>query len=264
MLNGERLAITTGSRDRNLSAALSTWSDLPEPDVIVVVDWGSRSPVKEILKNVSDPRLVVVRAETAAWQNSRCHNLEFQVASQLECDRVLRVDNDVLVDPSFFSRHPVGDRAFWAVDCHRVPPEVDDKRNLCGTVMVATRHWRRVNGYNERLVQYGYEDEDFYSRLCQTGLTWRHCDIDTLDHIPHPNRSRLANLSSDLKIREMFGHLPPDEADLAATKFLITMSQQISTCQPWTNRDPMTKWEIEFEHNYGTATPCPIKPEETK
>lgn len=255
MLNGERLAITTGSKDRNLLSALATWIDLPEPDVIVIVDWGSSTPLLDLITtHFKDPRIRIVRTEAPAWQNSRCHNLEFQLASKLECDLVLRIDNDVLVDPRFLDLHPIDERSFYAVDCHQVPPEMDDKRNLCGTVLVATRHWRRVGGYNERLMQYGYEDEDFYNRLCRTGLVWRNCHLGTLDHIPHPNRSRLANLSSGPKLLEMFGHLPEDKADDAAKNFLITMSRQIAISRPWTSRDRMSRWKIDFvSPSYATA-----------
>jgi hypothetical protein len=255
MLNGERLAITTGTRDRNLLRALSTWTKLAEPDVIVIVDWGSQKPAREILTIVDDPRIVVVRADVSSWQNSRCHNLEFQAASSLQCNLVLRLDNDALVNPEFFTKHPYDHHSFYAVDCHLVPPHEDDKRNLCGTVMVATKHWQMANGYNERLVQYGYEDEDFYSRLCGNGLTWKNCDLATLDHLPHPNRSRLANLSLNSRLEKMFGHLPPDEADESAKRFLITMSKHLAKSSPWTTDDRMTNWKIDFEHDYGTATP---------
>jgi len=237
MLRGERLAVTTGSMNRltHLKLALATWVKLPEPDEIVVVDWGSTIPVAEtILAEFDDPRITVVRTERARWQNSVCHNLEFAFASHLECDLALRLDNDTLVDPAFFAHHPVADNAFYAVNCHEVPAELDDKRNLCGTVFLALRHWRRSNGYNERLVRYGYEDEDFYGRLSRLGLEWRCCQLDDLEHVPHGDEARLAQLPPTPSLSEVSPEV--------AKQFHIVLSRQIAVALPWSLDDTRTQW----------------------
>lgn len=243
MLRGERLAITTGSMNRlqHLRLALETWTKLPEPDKIIIVDWGSSDPLHSALSSFTDERITFVRAEQTTWQNSRCHNLEFSAASRLECDLVLRLDNDTLVDPSFFDHHPIDDTSFYAVNCHTVPREVDDKRNLCGTVFVATRHWRRVNGYNERLTRYGYEDEDFYGRLSSQRLAWRECQLEDLEHIPHSNESRLANLPASSTLSSVSLEV--------AKQFNITLSKQISVERPWSPDDHITPWTISPSNN---------------
>jgi len=241
VLRGERVAITTGCLNRidHLKKSISTWTSIPEVDVVVVVDWGSTPPVAPELTRL-DERVVCVRTEQGAWQNSRCHNLEFAAASAMECDLVLRVDNDVSVAPNFFRRHAVFDGGFYAVDCHAVPKKLDDKRNLCGTIFAAVRHWRRVNGYNERLVQYGYEDEDLFARLEASGLTWRRCDLSTLDHSPHPDSMRLANLACS-----RMSPVVSKSTDASQLKdFLITLSRQIAETRPWTLRDRRTSWEL--------------------
>jgi len=243
MLNGERLAITTGSmnRLRHLRMALETWTKLTEPDEIIIVDWGSSEPLSSSLGVVDDPRVKIVRAEQLTWKNSHCHNLEFRAASLLECDLVLRLDNDTLVDPKFFEHHPIDDTSFYAVNCHTVPPEIDDKRNLCGTVFAALRHWRRANGYNERLVRYGYEDEDFYHRLSAQGLTWKDCRLEDLDHIPHSDEARLANLPPSATLSSV----SPD----IAKQFHIILSKQIALSSPWTSDDHQTPWMISPSSN---------------
>jgi len=246
VLGNKRLAITTGCRDRskNLRLALSTWVELSEPDTIIVVDFGSLIPVSEAIADFDDPRIVVVRTESPSWQNSVCHNLEFQVAKYLDQEVVLRLDNDALVQRNFFDQHQIDDRSFFAVDCHTVPAECDDKRNLCGTVFVGVESWRLSHGYNERLTQYGYEDEDFYARLGGIGLEWRQCDLDTLDHITHDDLTRISGLSSTPKLKAIFRHLPPKEASLALKEFLLCCSRQIATIRPWGSGDRMTEWNI--------------------
>jgi len=238
MLCGERLAVTTGSMDRleHLLQAMNSWTKLAEPDEIIVVDWGSSDPLALSLASFGDPRVTVVRAEASHWENSRCHNLEFTAASHLECDLVLRLDNDALVAPDFFRHHPPNDTSFYAVNCHSVPPETDDKRNLCGTVFTAVRHWRRVNGYNERLRQYGFEDEDFYCRLAQAGLTWRECLLGDLEHLPHDDGSRLEHIASHPLLSPVDPHVQK--------QFRITLSRQIAIARPWTSSDLRTRWNL--------------------
>lgn len=239
MLEGKKLTVTTGSMNRlsNLRRSLHTWLQLPEPDHVVVVDWGSANPVAEALSGFQDPRLIVVDAlGQSKWHHSKCHNLEFQLACILGCELVLRLDNDCLVQPNFFERHPIADGTFYAVDCHEVPPEADDKRNLCGTLFAHTRDFFRAGGYNERLVHYGYEDEDLYLRMKSSGLEWLNCDLSTLDHIPHDDLTRFENLAIDLrKFRDVS----------KLKQYLIAKNRIGSTSKPWTSADLPTQWVIE-------------------
>lgn len=236
--NRHKTAITTGSMNRldNLLRSLPTWLAMPEPDRLVIVDWGSRIPIRSRLGEIDDPRILVAEVSNQSiWHHSKCHNLEIQIAARLGCEIVLRLDNDCLVRPNFFVRHPLEDGAFYAVDCHSVPPEMDDKRNLCGTLLTKIDDFLRVGGYNERLVHYGYEDEDLYVRLRQSGRRWLRCDLSTLDHIPHEDRARLESSSIDLR---RFN-------DLEGLKHLLVAKNRLSSClKPWSSADHSTQWQF--------------------
>jgi hypothetical protein len=240
MTNGMRIAITTGCMNRldHLLRSLSSWTAISEPDHIIVVDWSSEIPLEISLERFHDPRLLVARTENQAhWHHSRCHNLELRLASELQCDAVLRVDSDVVVAPDFFARHPLAERSFYAVDCHSVSPEIDDKRNLCGTLYVRTEHFWAVNGYNERLLLYGFEDEDLYHRLEVSGLAWLRCDLSALDHLTHDDSFRFANLP----ISQANPHFKRS-ADLK--KCLIAKNRLSTARDPWTSKDRAGDWYI--------------------
>jgi hypothetical protein len=238
MLNGKKLAITTGSMNRlgNLQKSLATWLRLPEPDYIIVVDWSSANPIFSTLQELKDPRLIVAEApEQPKWHHSKCHNLEFKIAQTLGCEFVLRLDNDYLVQPDFFTKHPITSDAFYTVDCHLVPPEADDKRNLCGTLFTTIDNFLKVGGYNERLVHYGYEDEDLYLRMQLSGLQWKNCDLSTLDHIPHDDLTRFENLDIDMrKFRDVS----------KLKQYMIAKNLHSSSTKPWTLSDRAAQWTI--------------------
>ena len=245
MIDGQRLSITTGSLDRleHLRRSLPTWLASPVPDEIVVVDWGNKIPLQESLRDFDDPRLVIARTEQEHWQNSKCHNLELQLAS---CPRILRLDNDCLLKPNFFERHPLRESCFFAGNWQPIPTE--DSRNLAGTLYIHTADVLAINGYNERLVYYGNEDDDLYDRLIAGGLRRLDIDLTTLEHIPHSDQQRYARLKIDPELQRQTSNPQSQTRDeiASAIKYnLIQMSRTIALNSPWTSKDHMTWWQIE-------------------
>lgn len=232
MINGRRVILTTGSMNRlaPLRLSLQTWLALEEVDIFIIVDWGSDEPLHETLSDVKDPRLLIVRVEDEKfWCNSKCHNLEFRLASNAGI--LFRTDNDILVQKNFFSKHPLDHRSFYAGNWRTVPKKMDDKRSLTGTLLIDPKYLWVVNGYNERLRLYGAEDDELYVRLAGTGLQRKNLDLETLDHIPHDDQSRYANL-------------PIANPDEIHRSDLIAWSEKTTKEQPWTIFDRMTGWSV--------------------
>jgi hypothetical protein len=247
MLGKLRVAITTGSMNRlaSLRQALPTWLALVEVDKIIIVDWGSTVPLSLALGDFSDPRILIVRAtDRCHWQNAKCHNLEAQLA--VRSDLLLRLDNDTLVSREFFARHTYQSGGFHAVNWRTVPLEVDDKRNLAGTLFIATRDLMRVGGYNERLTSYGREDDDLHARLTIAGYRWRQVDIATLEHIRHSDESRLEHLSLDLEALKVSAQEKIWGSPSLTKQMLISMNERIIAEQPWTKDDTMTAWDVKM------------------
>ncbi len=257
-LKDRKIILTTGSMNRlePLRRSLVTWVKLPEVSRILIVDWGCRDPLRRALLDhlLEDDRLVIARVEASHWQNSRCHNLELQLAADF--DLLLRVDNDVLVAPDFFSRHPMRSSHFYCGNWRNVPHEVDDKRNLTGTLFASPKDVLAAGGYNERLLLYGKEDDELYDRMSASGLVRLDVDLESLDHIPHPDATRFENLAMKSgevaavykavrKMREV-----PD----ARTAYLA-ISDHVIAEHPWTRADHPTRWHIEKKcENYWECT----------
>ena len=245
---GRPVVITTGSMNRlgALRKALKTWMALKEVDRIFIVDWGSAVPLKQSLQDFTtvDSRICIVRVlGQKHWCNSKCHNLEMRL---LEPGSLwLRLDNDTLVRKDFFERHPWKVGEFYAGNWRTVPLEIDDKRNLAGTLFIDPKYVLDVNGYNERLVHYGREDDELYARLSIRGYRWRELDLSILEHISHSDRFRYENLSI---VRDLVGS---DKKSIwgerkevpDAQSMLISLSNRIIAETPWTALDRMTEWK---------------------
>jgi glycosyltransferase involved in cell wall biosynthesis len=249
MMGHPHLTLTTGSMNRlePLRRALPTWLALTEVDEIFVVDWGSDEPLREALRDFKDPRIQIVRVtDQRHWQNSKCHNLEIFLAGF--SDLLLRFDNDTLVLPDFLAKHPPKRLGFYAVNWRTVPREVDDKRNLAGTLYIPLQFIRRVNGYNERLVHYGREDDDLHARLTIEGYAWQDVDLNTVDHIPHSDEARFKNLAIGTSVLQRAKVSEAQDkiwgTNTSPRTTLISMSEQTLAEKPWTKHDKRTDWEV--------------------
>lgn len=239
MIGGKKVTITTGSKDRleHLMRALPTWLALREVDTIILVDWGSTIPLHAALVDFKDERLHIVRVtDEPFWCNAKCHNLEIRLAGT--DGLLLRLDNDALIRRDFLERHPFIENSFYAIDWRQVPRVQDDKRNLAGTLFVEIERLWEVNGYNERLIHYGREDDDLYDRLVGHGLSWNMCDLDTLEHQRHDDESRMCNLQITATLDKLAGSRSPQ----VKREALVALSTSIAKDRPWTQDDVMTEW----------------------
>jgi hypothetical protein len=215
------------NRSASLRWALPSWLAQPEVEEIVLVDWGSSSPLHLDLADFTDVRIRFIQVEGPRyWCAARCHNIEIIAASG---ENLLRIDSDVQITPKFFERHPLErDDLFWTTswdhcsgnDCH-----------LYGTVYSRRKNFLLVNGYNERLQSYGFEDDDIYHRMLAAGLKRGSADGSTMKHLPHDEASRLCHISPEFAV----------ETELQG----IMKNNQISIDQPWNSHsDHMTSWHI--------------------
>ena len=250
MVGGVTVTATVGvmNRQESLLRSLPTWLALSQLDRVVVVDWGSAVPLYSVLGDfLGDPRLVVARVEERFWCNSKCHNLELQLAG--DWGLWLRLDSDVLVRPDFLELHPARPGSFYAGDWRVVPVEVDDKRNLSGVLLVEPRYVSAVNGYDERLVWYGREDDDLYSRLVGSGLCWDKLVLESLEHVTHSDVCRYENLAVAPHVHKLVGsygarNYTPGGPARHEVKVLLSMSEQERRSRPWTSADRRTRWGV--------------------
>jgi hypothetical protein len=221
------------NRPEPLRLALRTWLPCPEPDEIVVVDYGSDPPIEGAVAELRDPRVLLARVvDQPSWQNARCHNLELQLAAK---DLFLHLDGDHLLERSFFACHPMNksQEIFYSGFWHGLPRSISDQRNLSGALLVPRAHLLGVGGYNERLVHYGSEDDDLWRRLAAAGHRRLLVNLATIRHLPHPDSSRYENLA----IGRRLGGSQAQNLDQ-----LRTLSRHIAESRPWSTADRMTRW----------------------
>jgi hypothetical protein len=239
----ERVSVVCGCRDRHdaLARALPTWLRSPRISEVIVVDWSSSTPVTVVTAHFADPRVIVARVEgEPRWVASMSHNLGVQIASG---PILLRLDADYLLQPNFFRRHALEPETFFCGNWRRA--RVDNERHLTGTLYVRKSQLLRVNGYNERIVTYGYEDDDLFERLERSGLTRRDVDFDTVHHLAHPDARRTV----DHDVRDL-------QQETARNKAL-------ARAHPWSAADRMTAWELERHPNGVIICRRPYRPDQT-
>ena len=187
---GVSLVTCCMNRERNLLRALPSWVECPEITEIVIVDWSSDRSVREVLSEsgIRDPRIRVATVkDEPRWVLSYAFNLGFRIAS---CDKVLKADADIILDPSFFSRNVLQPGNFLAGNW-RVAEKGQAYVN--GFFYAFKRDLAAVAGFNEYITTYGWDDDDLYERLERHGLSRRDVDIGTIHHLPHSDEKRTGN-----------------------------------------------------------------------
>jgi hypothetical protein len=220
----------------HLQQSVPTWLACPEVDEVVVVDWSSRNPViHEDLP--ADRRIKIARVVGQEhWVLSKCCNFGIRLAAG---DLVLRLDADHLVEPSFVGEHPIP-----ASDCfYRANPNPrgmlrEEDVHLAGVVYAPRSLFLAVNGYNERLLTYGCDDDDLISRLAASGAMSSFFDYRLISHVPHSDEIRTSNQVVDPTISGGW------TCRLGSTYRSIEANRREMKANPWSNKDKMTRWRV--------------------
>lgn len=180
------------NRTENLLKALPTWLALPGVHEVVIVDWNSREPVAGSLAaaGIADPRVRIARVEDEPrWILSFAFNLGFRLARH---ERVLKVDADITLKPDYFDRNPLPEGAFVAGDWQVAQK---GQEHINGFFYIRLADLLAINGFNEYITTYGWDDDDLYGRLQHSGLKRVCVDTASIYHIPHDDTQRLGSLA---------------------------------------------------------------------
>jgi len=173
------------NRAENLDKALPTWIEAEGVDEIIIVDWSSTEPVKEkVVQKYNDPRIVVARVENQSrWILSHAFNLAARLTTRTQ---ILKLDSDVKIKPDFFKFNEL-ELGIFLTGNWRIATDENEK-HLNGIIYAYREDFFRVNGYNEYIKTYGWDDTDLYDRLQKIGL--KKCDLllEKLHHMEHGGR----------------------------------------------------------------------------
>lgn len=222
---GVSLVTSCMNRNDNLVKAIPSWLACHQISEVVIVDWSSDVPVIESLSEseISDPRIRVVRVDDQPrWILSYAFNIGFRAAS---FEKILKADADINLSPDFFERNHLSKDEFIAGDW-RVAEKGQEFIN--GFFYISREDLLSVNGFNEYITTYGWDDDDIYQRLVDSGLQRRCVDVKTIFHLPHDDARR---------VREQLKSSCPLAELRSSTRFKIRANRFVANAMPTWNAD---------------------------
>jgi hypothetical protein len=199
----------TRNRTENLLQALPSWLAHPQVREVVIVDWSSDVPVAASLAvaGIRDPRLRVARVEgEAAWVLTWAFNLGFRLARH-GC--ILKADADIRLAPGFFAANPLASGQAITGNWRTAPP---GQEYINGLFYIHRADLARVQGFNEHITRYGWDDDELYDRLTRAGVARTDLAPATVSHIDHDDAARLSAVPealatgwTDLRARPIYG-----------------------------------------------------------
>ncbi len=220
---GISLVSCSMNRSENLIKALPSWLAKGEISEVVIVDWSSRTPVADDLRDagIADPRIRILRVDgEKRWALSYAFNAGFRGAA---CDLILKVDADIVLAPDFFRRNALQPGAFIAGNW-RVSDE--SQAHVNGFFFISRKALRLAGGFNEHITSYGWDDEDLYGRLTLSGLRRQDVAAGTIQHLPHDDVERIGEAGPPEGPRTL-------EQELSSgTMFLIRRNRYIAMVMP--------------------------------
>lgn len=214
------------NRTGNLLKALPTWLAHAAVDEVVVVDWSSAVDVATSLREagIIDNRIRVVRAvDEPRWVLSFAFNLGFRVATR---EMILKVDADIILRSDFFEQNTIQGRTFIAGDWKVAE---NGQEHINGFFFARRSDLLSIKGFNEYITTYGWDDDDIYARLHESGVQ-RHCvDTKSIYHMPHDDAQRLGGAAAggDNALAQLRGD----------TLHKIRSNRYIASVMPLWNRD---------------------------
>ena len=204
-LTGVSLVTCCMNRNENLLSSLKTWVLLDNINEIIIVDWSSIYPVYQYLIdnqcNLNKIKIIRVNNESK-WFLSCAFNIGFCHTSY---NTILKSDADIILKYNFFDRNKLEDNLFLAGDHSQA---IKGQEYINGFFFIKKNYLMIVNGFNEAINSYGWDDDDLYQRLVLHGLKRKCVDLDSIYHIPHSNDARTNNSNSfDLDKKIMFSIL---------------------------------------------------------
>ena len=182
------------NRLSSLQTCLPTWLHTPEVSTVTIVDWGSEESVQHELRDQIDQQngrlRIVTLDEPLPWMLSTSVNLALHFLHLDTPSLLLKLDCDSVLHPDFIRQHPLSERGFYAGDWRKARDE--NEMHLNGVLFIDTHSFIDVNGYDERLQSYGYDDTNLHERLQAADLTAHPLNYRYIEHLRHNDSLRRA------------------------------------------------------------------------
>jgi hypothetical protein len=223
---GVSLVTCCKNRNENLLRAVPSWLAQADISEVVIVDWCSDVPVAQSLAEggIADPRIRVVRVQNEPrWILSQAFNVGFRMA---RFDRILKVDADIVLAADFFAANPLQARQFVAGNWRTA---AQGQAYINGFFVIHRADLMAVNGFNEYITTYGWDDDDLYNRLVEAGCVRVDVAPGTVHHLDHDDEARMDDMPAGART---------GWEDLEAlTMFKIRTNRFVATMMPGWNAD---------------------------
>jgi hypothetical protein len=195
--DGLSLVFSVMNRTNVLIQSIPSWLKSKSFDELIIVDWSSTIPiyndpiVKDIIK---DDRIKIIRVENEKSFISPSFPLNLGISKALN-ENIIKLDIDYqLINLELFdfinTIKPLLKKSFFVTDS----PFCKTTISIIGFILLNKYHFLYVNGYNENLKGWGFEDLDLYQRLESLIAKNILTDLDDyIFHIPHDDSLRIAN-----------------------------------------------------------------------
>jgi len=252
------------NRTSNLLQSIETWNAIESINEIIVVDWSSEVPIQysDLSHNCSSKDIKLFRVnDQPKWILSHAFNLAISFAKY---DHLLKLDSDVLLDPTFLSFHSLPEASFFRGNWKIARNE--NELHLNGQLYCKTEDFWRVNGYHEGITTYGWDDSDLYNRLSALDLEGLDFNYDLFNHIESTQEARYINQSlldlddllnpdlSSLSGKDKFNatkiayHLnkisPPENCPNIRLFYEIQRNRIWSELNPWRSDSKRRSWDV--------------------
>jgi hypothetical protein len=236
-LNQDQISVLVGVKNRQkaLHISLNSWLQHNLIKQIVIVDWSSDIDLSYL--ESWDNRIKVVRVEG---------KLKYSVAEALNTgipylhnQKILKLDVDYIINPYFDLAEitNINENEFLAGSWsqYREDNNLGFIENLHGLVCVYKKHLVNIDGYNENIKEYGWEDSDLYERLELNGLQPKNLNFAhnhvPMFHIPHKNQHRTQHYNDQDVYRTLLKNRAIARSDIAENTKLTKLTKQYTGLQ---------------------------------
>jgi glycosyltransferase involved in cell wall biosynthesis len=196
-----RISSFTGvkNRYRTLRANIGSWLNFAEISEFVIVDWDSQDMGQAEHDYLSslDPRVKIVRVSNQPrYHIAAALNM---AAKRTTGNWLVRLDVDYALNPYYniFDAYQPEKNEFITGDWtqKKLDNEYGFIEYLNGFLYVSRAAFQAVSGYDERMKDYGWEDDNLYLRLIDAGYERKILDASQqlIYHTPHGHDVRMVN-----------------------------------------------------------------------
>ena len=176
------------NRTNNILSNLDSWLK-QKINQLIILDWSTKDNFYNLLKEKKDNRILYVYVgNETKYIRSYAQNL---AAGLSKYNRVCKIDSDIILYDNFFENHPLSHGDFYVGDFQCARNE--NEKSTHGNIYLFVSDYFKINGYNEYIKTYGWDDSDFTIRLLFCGLNKKLFNQDFFYHVPHDDNLRIAN-----------------------------------------------------------------------